>query len=265
MPTLKQQPVLPGLEHVVRPRITCSSFKIEWEYDSEVAFNHDDIYGRFTSSIPSADFYVDVYEGILMGDNPDPTETARRRVCELDEGDEDPVTGEILEAVPDEVLANNLSTGYQNHDYQYAVCFQHNPSDKPDTYWAKNPGTTNTTFARLVDAGDFRKHGIHPDLGLHTKGFWIEVFYICEDYERLKSYGESWWHEECTVTVELENEDTGFSMKFDASTWGVESDGVQEYKEEIQDSNIAEVLRLVQEKFPYFTIEMLGEPEVTRV
>lgn len=133
-----------------------------------------------------------------------------------------------------EVLADNLSTDHDRNSYEYWGKCQHLPH---------HPGNWEHVSQEEIDMcwntaqDDFKKHGIHPS---GNKAKDLDVYYACEDYERLQRlYKGEWCYLGCIATLELDGED------FDSTgLWGIESDSDDSYKHQVANEQIDELIRM---------------------
>lgn len=224
--------------------------------------------GEFTSHPKRDDYYVDRKTGYLMGPNfitetytakdvfvlgwvhvsqffhgydlPGsgivcvPDDVAQRiEICEK-RGGEITLDGLTIELYHQEILAFDLSIAYDRHAYEYWVPGTNHLPPHPDN-WKGHP--TTKYLKEAEKEGKLKKHGIAPVITKdHPPDFWMDVLYVCEDYERHASYGNHWW----SVGLEVELLDGDEAVE-SASLWGVESDCGKEYELEIIDELISEI------------------------
>ena len=152
------------------------------------------------------------------------------------------------------ILANNLSTDRDTRSYQYWI-----PGENHLPHNIKNWRPYHSEHIRsdgvpqeaidkyFEEAGPkFKYHGIKPDLSLGEKEFWLDVFYACEDYERMEDYGKTW--SSVGVVVELVIDGEAIDT---TSCWGIESDSDNSYFDEMAETLVHDIAIRTHERIAH--------------
>lgn len=204
--------------------------------------------------------YVDTAKGVLYGEKVEKVMTeAEYEEWKKDEDQEeawaDPMEDGKVNVCFLQVLASGLPTRRGRDEYEKVGEFQHLPWEKQG--WPKDCTAEKSFITEKQEA--VAKRYVSPDITNHQQR--AAAVYCCEDYIRLKTFGEDWWMSGIMAKAEIHtsvHKDSWLIQSVrSGGLWGIESDCGDEYEMEVAEEQLSELKAVLMEfGFPESEIDV---------